>query len=265
MTTLLDTLTKTGLDPSTAEVYLILANGGEMTVPQILEKTEVSRATVYDSLDELAAFGAIERRKAGRVAYYKAAHPNTLLTLIDQKKRDMALLEGEMKDTIKTIIGSYNLANQKPGVRFFEGKEGIREVTRDSLRATETIYTFADMEAIDKYASDMNKEYVADRIKLKIPKKLITLDTPYLRNRYKSAPPDARLMEVKFLPGNVSPFKTSMQIYNDTVSYSTLMENKQIGMIITDPFIAQMHRSLFEHLWQTLPSLPAVPDVIPTQ
>lgn len=229
-------------------------------MPEIQQKTQLSRASVYDSLTELLGLGFLEYRKEGRVAYYKLAHPNKLFDLIAEKKRDVQLFEQELGETVRAITGMYNLAQNKPGVRFFEGKDGIKEVTFDSLRSSGMIYTFADMDAAQKHAKDINTEYVAKRIQKKIFKKMIALDTPLARERYTKAPPADKLLEVRLLPAIASApqfFQTGMQIYDNTISYSTLTDVLQVGVIIEDAHIAQMHRRLFEYIWGTLTPLPA--------
>ena len=112
------------------------------------------------------------------------------------------------------------------------------------------------MEAVEKYAKEINQAYVTERLQKKIPKKMIALDTPFTRERYHNAPPTSKLLEVKLLPAALAPFKTGLQIYNNTISYSTLTAEKQIGVIIIDEQIARLQRTVFEYVWQTLPPLP---------
>lgn len=247
---LTDTLTKAGFDLYVALIYVALAEGGEMGVPALQKKTTLSRAAIYDGLNLLMADGYVFHRKKGRSAFYQAEHPNKLLALISEKQRETALLSDEIKNTVQTLTGSYNLANNKPGVKFYEGDEGIREVTFDSLKSQGDILTFLDVDATQRYVPGMNKEYVEKRVKLNIKKRMIVPDTPATRVRYANYSP---LLEVKLLPKDMKPFKTIVQIYNNTVSFSTLNEEKKIGIIIEDTQITDLHRNLFEYMWRTLP------------
>jgi sugar-specific transcriptional regulator TrmB len=240
-------LIEAGLEPTETEIYLILAKNGELTVPGILEHTTLSRASVYDALSELLVKEYVEYRKEGRNAYYKPVHPSKLYSLIEQKKRDVALLEGELGETVRSLTGSYNLANNKPGVRFFDDKEGFEEALNDSLSATETIYTFVNLDDVKKYADDVNKAYVAKRQKKGIQKKILLLDTPGDRDYIKAQGEEAT--DARFLPKELVPFRTGMQIYNNKISYFTLREKNIVAIIIEDPDIYQMHRNIFEFLW----------------
>src|SRR3989338_421767 len=231
MPTLLETLTIAGMDPKAAEIYLILAEGGEMTMQEILKKTALSRATVYDILPILLAMDYVEYRKEGRVALYKPAHPSKLLALIDQKKRDTALLEEEMKETVRSITGMYNLALVKPGVRFFEGIDGIREVLLDSLSAKDVIYTIGDLETFIGSSREINAQYLEERKKKKNYKKKITNDMPLYRQFL--ATYDAEFTDTRLIAGLPVNFHgTVLEMYEGRISYATFAKESPIGIII---------------------------------
>ena len=248
MSTITDSLEKAGFEPSVAQIYTILAESGELSVGQIVEKSKLSRAGAYDALNLLLAQAYIEYRKEGRNAFYKAVHPDKLYGLIEEKRRETTQLEDEVKGAIKALTGAFNLTQNKPGVRFFEGIDGIREVIFDSLSAKKEILTFLDVDATQQHIEDINREYVKERVRLGIKKRQIAPDTEKTRTRYQNYSP---LLEVRLMPPNIKPFQTSIQIYNNTVSFSTLNDKKMIGIIIEDEQIAMTIRSLFECIWQT--------------
>lgn len=247
-----ETLTTAGLDAIAAEIYLVLVDYGESTVPQVLQHTELSRASVYDALADLLAKEYVEYRKEGRNAFYKPLHPNKLFGLLEERKREVALLEGEMGETIRSLVGSYNLSQNKAGVRFFEGEEGMQAILEDSLTSKETILTFADIEAINTHIDDVNTAYVKKRDDLGIKKRAIIADTPFARDYLKTYHVDTT--DIRFIGGKAHPFKNVMQIYDGKVSYLTLTKEKMVGVIIQDQEVYDMHRSLFEYIWSTLKS-----------
>lgn len=267
MATTLDTLVAAGLEPVVAEIYLILIQNGELTVPKILENTSLSRASVYDALTLLVAQNYVEYRKQGRNAFYKPGHPNKLFELIEQKKRDVALLEGEVKETIQELTGTFNLALSKPGVRFFQGIEGIKEVLWDSLDAQGDVYTMGDLENFIKHSKSLNDEYVAEKKKRAekkgVPlkqKKAITIDSPFNRSFLSSY--DNRLTNTRLLK-NWPNFSgaTLIEIYDDRVSYTTFTDESLIGLIIQDKHIYNYQKSIFEYLWeQAVPIQAATPN-----
>lgn len=243
-------LERAGMDPKSSEIYLILVQNGESTVPDILQHTELSRATVYDMLSYLIAEDFVTYRKEGRVAYYAPVHPNRLFALFEQKKQDLALLEQDMKVAVQSLSGSYSLGQHRPGVRYFEGVEGIKEILEDSLTSREEIYTYADIEAIVTYIDDINTEYVEKRDALGIKKKAIIADTSFSREYLRTY--HIETTDIRFLGAGTMPFHNVMQIYDDKISYITLTEHAIVGVIIQDAAIANMHKSLFLFSWQQL-------------
>jgi len=249
MSTITDSLIKAGFEPSVAEIYTILTQSGELSVGQIVERSHLSRAGAYDALNILLAQGYLEYRKEGRNAYYKPVHPDKLFSLIEEKKRETALLETEVRDTIKTLTGAYNLSQNKPGVRFFEGKAGFREAVFDSLSANEPIYSYVDVNAINDEASAINREYVKARLAKGIDKKILLLDTRESRALVHSQ--GTKHTEYRFLPADFKPFHTGVEIYNNKVVFLNLSEKSIIAFLINDPGIYLLHRHIFESQWNS--------------
>ena len=147
------------------------------------------------------------------------------------------------------LKSKYNLILRKPGIKYYEGKEGIKKVLDDSLTSKTEIYTYADLEAIEKYIPKINKKYAKKRKELNIKKRGIVLDTLFTRNflkNYHKQITDTKLIKQEDAP----PFKTIMQIYDNKISYLTLSSESKIGVIIEDPNIYKMHKYLFEYLWK---------------
>lgn len=250
-TTLHETLLKTGMEPTTAEIYLTLVENGEMTVPGLLEKVPLSRATVYEALPTLLAEGFVEYRKEGRVAYYKPNHPTKLFTLMEEKKREVVLLEGEFKNMVQSLAGMFNLSNNQPGVRLFEGIDGIQEMLEDTFTHNEQkkLYTFTDLSAYAKYLGDWNKTYYAPKRKeLGIELKGLVLDNTealeFLRGYTAS-----ELTEVLFIDHKIFPFGTEINIYEDHVSFISFAKDLPMGVLIENKEIAQTLKSIFEFAW----------------
>lgn len=248
MTTPIDTLTAAGMDPKAAEVYLVLINNGEQSVPQILEHTELSRASVYDVLPELLARGYVSYRKDGREAFYKPEHPNKLFDLLEQKKRDTSLLEEEMKETIRSLTGSFNLAIHKPGVRYFEGESGIREALFDTLTATSEIRTFINLATISNFSKKLNEDYVAERVKQKKEKRILFVNDTDNKKIFLSYHPE--VTHSRLLPEKLRPFAANMQIYDNKIGLFTIRNEHAIAIIFEDEQIAEMLRNIFDYTWE---------------
>ena len=100
----------------------------------------------------------------------------------------------------------------------------------------------------------MNKTYVTERMKRNINKRGLVPDTPENRAFMGGyADKTLEMTETRFIPCDQAPFSTVMQIYDNKVSYSTLGGESLIGVIIEDPRIYTMHRTLYDYLWSITP------------
>ena len=141
--------------------------------------------------------------------------------------------------------------NGKPGVQFYEGKDGVWEVLMDSITATEEILTYADLNAISKYIPDLNAEYSVLREDKHIKTRGLVIDSPEARKFISSYTGDTTTTKLITSTQKVVPFQTIMKIYDQKVSYITLTDDYLVGVIITDQYIANTHKYLFESMWHS--------------
>jgi sugar-specific transcriptional regulator TrmB len=247
-------LAATGLTTEQATIYEVLLKQGVLPASQIAKESPagLSRPLVYKVLDELIALDLAEKNNpAGKVATFSAKHPTNILDRIDAKKAQIEQTKAQFVVTSGKLASLFNLTAGKPGVQYFEGKDGVWEVLMDSMRATEEILTYADLEAIAKYIPDLNAEYSAMREDKKVAKRGLVIDSPLARKFLASY--DGAVTHTKLIPASEGTLamQTVMQIYDNKVSYITLTDAYLVGIIITDQFIANTHNYLFESMWKT--------------
>lgn len=241
-------LVAAGLEPDQAQVYEILLKSGPLKAGKIATQSTLKRGLVYKILDELVKLGlAIKHELPGKATMFEPAHPLKIKQLAESREQKFKTAQLALDGILGNLTSDYNLALGKPGVQFYEGKEGIKKVADDSLTSKTEILSYLDNEAINKYIPDINKEYIQKRNRLKIAKRMIAVDSLYVRDRAKQfnkSTTQIRVIEKAY------PFATVMQIYDGKVSYITLDEKRMIGVIIADPHIYQMHKTLFEFAWE---------------
>ncbi len=246
-------LIQAGLSEEQAQAYQALLDRGPQRASDLAKWTGIKRGLIYKVLEQLESLSLVSKKGGpGTVAVFSPAHPGLLLSSLERKEKELALNKEMLTSSIGSLSSKFNLIAGKPNVQFFEGEDAIQKVVGDSLSSTETILQYVDNEAVDKYLRKENEEYIKKRTKLGIKKKMISPDTPFVRERAKQMNPEAA--EVRVLK-NLSPFGTTMLIYNEKVSYLTLSENKKIGVIIEDKDIANMHKLLFVQIWDKAESL----------
>jgi len=149
------------------------------------------------------------------------------------------------------LTSAFNLASGKPGVRFYEGRLGVRRVLDDSLNSRDVVLAYSDVSVIQKEIGDVNSDFSKKRIIKQKHKKFLMPDTEKNR-KLMSESNDAikKLTEVKFMNMSIDKsFKTMMHIYDNKVSFITFEEDGMIGVIIEDKFVYQMSKILFQYMW----------------
>lgn len=246
--TLFESLSLAGLSENDALVYGALLHCAEpsASVRDIMKATRLSRTMVYYVVGRLLESEAIRAIPTGTKTRYTVEPPENLVALLEKKERAARRQKELFSASLPGIRSLYNLAQSKPGVRFFEGLDGLREALDETLSATETIRAFVDLENIAPVDA-INKAYVKKRLARGIAKKILLVDTPKSRAYIQAQ--GRELTEVKFLPTSVTPFKMSMELYNGNVSYLSLRDENPIAVILSDPDIYEMHKKIFDFFW----------------
>lgn len=247
-----EVLRQIGLAEDEAAVYAALLSLGPSTVGQILEKVsreiKTKRTNLYYILRSLKTKGLLtEKKKAGKTIFMVES-PTHLFNLVEEKTKEVGRIKKTLAMAMPELSSLYNLTTNKPIVQFFEGMDGFKRALWDSLTAKETILTYSDIQSIQKYQREVNEEYVAERLKMGINKKILSMDTPFARNHY--AKKDMRFTEVRFLPKELKVFEIGMQLYDNKVCYYTPRKENMISVIIQDKGLYQMNKNIFEYLWQ---------------
>lgn len=240
-------LTQAGLSKDQAAVYELLIARGTSSARDLHTYSSLSRPLVYKVLDELAALELVEKHEAPKkVALFSAAHPLKLKDVVEKRISAARDAHTALEGVVGQLTSAFNLVSGKPGVRFFEGQEGIRECLNDALTSHTDIYSYVDIAEVERVIPDISREFAKARQKRGLKKKNIGVDTP--ENRQEIEGYYTAVTEERLIPWSAPKFGVVMQIYDGKVSYFTL-HTPMIGIIIADPHIYEMHRSLFEQTW----------------
>lgn len=86
------------------------------------------------------------------------------------------------------------------------------------------------------------------RDRLKIKKRLITIDSPYVRKFFRDYFKD--ITDVKLIDHTLYPFSSVVQIYDNRVAYISLSKDSYTATIISDKNIYQTEKNIFEFVWK---------------
>jgi len=244
----LQTLKNAGLADGEVRIYETLLNNGGQFAGQVISLSGLKRGDCYNKIYDLIGRGLVIESTKNKKKFFELASPDTIESYIEKQIENLSATQKEIKSILPNIISSYNLSYHKPGVKFFEGDEAIEKITRDALSAKSEILSFVDIEAVTKYASDVNKKFIAARRHSKKKKRVVVADTTFNRAYFKKSDD---LTEARFVKADLENFNINMQIYDDKISYITVLKDRTMGIIIEDKYIAKINKQIFEYVWST--------------
>ena len=245
---MLEILKRIGLSDAELLIYEVLLNCGELSAGQIIEKTKLKRGDSYNKIYELIKKGLVEEYSKGKIKGFRLEHPNKVQEYIEKRENELEATRREVAAIMPNLVSTFNLAYHKPGVKYFEGDDSFRKMMGDSLSAKEVIYSYVDPEGVDKYLKpEVNRKYIRDCEKHGIRKKILVEDNQSNRERYSKL--DIMHTEIRYIGTDLPNFSTTMQIYDNKITFHTLKPDSVLGIIIEDQLIYRLQRALFEIIW----------------
>ena len=116
-----------GLDEKEIVVYLHLLSRVESSAYKIAKELHIPRSTIYEKLKSLEEKQIVVSSRINNVKHYTPESLNSFLTNLDEKRTVMENVIPRLKEISK------NAELQKPQVRFYIGKKGMKLVWEEIL------------------------------------------------------------------------------------------------------------------------------------
>jgi sugar-specific transcriptional regulator TrmB len=237
-------LIEIGFSEKEAGVYLAMLELGKRTATPIARMANINRTTVYDILDSLAAKGLVTISGKEPLQEYVAESPEKIFHLLETKiQKDQSRLQ-QAKNLVPQLKSMHNISD-RPRVRFYEGKEGLKETYEDTLTSHETILAYANVDDMHKTLPDYFPGYYKRRTKKGIHIKAIFPDNQTGRERAKLDKNEFR--ESAIVPADEYYFSPEINIYDNKVMIASWRE--KLGIIIESKEIAEAMKSAFKLAW----------------
>ena len=236
-----EVLNQIGIEGKKADIYLACLEMGGATAYLIAKKTGLKRPTTYDIINQLMKEGLVYKSIKGNVKYFSPADPEILLKKLKEK-------EGKISAIMPFLQNLYTSPKEKPLIRYFEGKEGIKEMYEDSLKNLkkgDEILAYVGENVLD-YLPEYTQQYVNQRTEKRIR----------LRGIYKKSPKileyipknNQQLREARILDEKYFPVSNETNIYKNKIAIASY-GNEMFGMIIESNEIARSQKAIFELAW----------------
>lgn len=255
-------LKKLGLKDKEAAVYIACLELGSAPVQAISRKAKVVRATTYVVLDTLSHQGLVTQYKEGKKTLFSAEPPRQLLRLLEKQREKIEEKESDLEKVLPELQMVMKTADDKPSIRYFEGKEGQRVMRQEFImycqRGDEILnFTPADhMTAV--FPDDEDTHFPSRVAKGVFSRTIFTTKSDKLRKRWLSIK-NSRNTERRFVPPTDFPVSSGMTIYRDRIAMGTFT-GKLMGVIIESQTLSNMMRCLFELAWDQAKQYSVIED-----
>jgi sugar-specific transcriptional regulator TrmB len=251
---LTEILNDLGLTGPEQKIFTALLEEREaLRVSDIARHTKQNRTNTYGTLSALARRGLVISTESNGVLRYQSIDPELIADHLSRTKERLAGDEKRLLEIIPEIKRVRSGKNTyRPSVKFFEGKEGVKQIYDNILRESisKKVYGFVGTEALYKL---MDEDFIRYYLKKRPGKgvhwttiadespaseKMRTRDTEELRTTY-------------LLPTGYE-YDIELASYDDTTMIVSYDEENPIGITITDKKIANTVKTLVEYIASTL-------------
>ncbi len=244
--TRIDKLKLLGFSEKEIKVYTTLLGLKQASVRQLAMASGINRGTTYDILKSLMKEGLTSYFHKEKKQYFVAENPDAITAVIERRQNKLDDLKKEAGQIIPMLKAIYEMSDEKPVVKYYEGRRGIRIILNDVLETTGSNgkeYYVYSAEHTRARLYEQYEQYSVERVKLGIKVKVIALgEGGELRG----------LDERKWI--NVQdPASTYTIIYGGKIAYLTLDAHKELaGVILENQGIYATQKIVFEALWKQI-------------
>ncbi|OGI95534.1 hypothetical protein A2917_03215 [Candidatus Nomurabacteria bacterium RIFCSPLOWO2_01_FULL_42_17] len=233
-----------GFSEKEAVVYVALLELGKGTVRQISSKAGINRTTSYDILGSLSNKGLVSVSGKEPKSEYVVEAPEAITAYLKRLAEQTA----EHIKKSEAIIPELELLHAKqnrPKIRFYEGKEGLEHVYEDTLTSSEPIRAYATIDDMHNALPNYFPEYYKRRAAKNISIRAIVPETSMGRER--RTHDEAEKRQIAFVPPDKYYFSPEINIYDNKVMIASWRE--KLGIIIESHEIADAMKKIYELAW----------------
>jgi len=234
-------LEEIGLNKKEAKIYLATLELGETTIARIAQKSGLKRTSIYNILDDLKRKGLISSSKGGRKNYYFAQDPKKLEARIKQRTKTI-------EEIMPELLSITNLIDKKPKVRYYEGREEMKEIYEDTLNySDQEIKIWIPENTISSYDNYWKDYYIPKRLEKKIIVKAIAPLTAVTK-KFKSE--DKKQLRITKI-SKTNFIEAELMLYG-TNKISIVSFDEMMGLLIESKKLFNTLKGLFEVHWGSL-------------
>lgn len=230
-----------GLTEIEAKVYLACLELGTDSVLHIAKKAKVKRPTCYLSLDNLFEKGLVSKIEKKNTTLYSAEDPQIILKKYQQKIADF-------KDLLPFFQAKFNKGS-KPKIRYYEGKEPIKQIYNNVIAPSKRIYFFGtDVEKLLENFPNVVDYWVKNYAnQCEESLELISYNQAGLKYFKKHKKLKTKNRKIRMMPKNLPVFSDVVIIEGKIFIVSL---DNLFGILIESEDLAKTFKNFFMLAWQ---------------
>lgn len=246
-----DTLLQFGLTSVQAQVYALLLEHGPLKAGELAKKSAIKRSSVYYILEELTAMSLVEKQSGeSKPDIFVPKHPENLRSHVEERLRKARDAEVIFSSHIGELTSQFVLTTGKPGVRSYDGLEGLKLVYKeinekyDHFRLIRSFYDHADNEI-----TDIVERQIRHQVEQDIESQVLTHITPQAIKYALDYRDNKTTVNPHFITDEKFQLPAQIAIYGNKVAI-TDFPSMLITTIIENKAIKDTFEALFDLLWR---------------
>ncbi len=238
-----------GLSDKESRVYLASLELGPETVQNIAKKAGVNRPTTYVQIELLKQKGLMSEVEKDKKTLFVAESPDRLSSLLNTYQQELEFKKAEIGRILPGLSELFQIAGERPKVRFFEGVEGMNALMEDFLKSKpESVQSVVNLDKLFETFPNYENQYSQKRIDRKVVTNVI-----YTRKNgpIENASDPAKFRVARYIAPEKFPISADMTIYGNKVGLFTY-KTKAIFIIIENEEIASLFKGMFHAVWNSL-------------
>jgi len=235
-------LVESGLSDAQAAAYSFLMQNSPIAPPALALLIEESRTNTYKVLEQLEELGLAQKDESAKKIKYWAKNPSSLLQLVKDRQQEAELQAKKLESSLPSLVHDFMKHNEQPGVKFYQGKEGIKEIFNDQIKTCEELTIVRTISDSTLYGSDTMREMRNLFAKNNIKRTVFSPDSPSIPIRWRDTD-GPRLIERVFMEKEDYTASVEWGVYDDKLAIISYGQ-EVIGMIIESPQIAEGFKQL---------------------
>jgi len=241
---------KVGLTKGESKVYVALLEIGQSSITEIVKGSGVSTSKSYDILHRLEEKGLVSHVIIGGVKYFKAANPERLKEILEEKHKDVENTILRIDKLIPELVAKQKLKEGDEEAEIFVGVKGLISVFNEEtewMKKTKGIsYVIGATKGggAGKQIDDFFNLLQAKRDRLKLRTRLVFNDNMRGKFQYLEK---SKYCEIRYI--EVGSEMTSINIFNDKTVIA-IYSKRPFLFVIKSKDVAEDFREYFNILWR---------------